>query len=81
MQAGSKPRAPQLRIAVGMALYGALLVASLATLSDWRIRLATVAVILLFAGRTLWQPRRTEAPRPFGREADLAPGRSEEEEV
>jgi hypothetical protein len=59
------------RMAAAMALYGALLVASLATLGDWRIRLATVAVVLLFAGRTLWAPRRT-APRPWGREADTA---------
>ena len=79
MNVGSKPLAPRLRLGVAMALYSGLLVASLATLSDWRIRLVTVAVVLLFAGRTLWQPRRTESPRPWGREADLPPGAAEDE--
>jgi len=53
-----------------MAMYGALVVASLLTLSDWRIRLATVAVVLMFAGRTLWQPRPAAGEKPWGREAD-----------
>ena len=53
-----------------MVLYGGLLVASLETLSDWRIRLATVAVIAMFAARTLWQKRAVAAAKPWGREAD-----------
>ncbi|MGH3181564.1 MAG: hypothetical protein ACRDOE_06620 [Streptosporangiaceae bacterium] len=66
-----------------MALYAGLLVASLATLSDWRIRLGTVAVVLLFAGRTLWQPRRPDgepASRPWGRPADVNTRERGEEE-
>ncbi len=65
--------APRGRLLAAGVLYGALLVASLVTLSDWRIRLATVAVVLLFAGRTVWTPRRP-APRPWGRDADVADG-------
>ena len=64
------------RLVGAMVLYAALLVLSLATLGDWRIRLATMVVILLFAGRTLWQPRRNAAPAPWGREADVAPPES-----
>ncbi|HET9784639.1 MAG TPA: hypothetical protein VFP94_06745 [Terriglobales bacterium] len=64
------PKAPgNIRMLVAMALYVALIVAALATLSDWRIRLVTVAIVLLFAGRTLWAPRKS-APSPAGREAD-----------
>jgi len=55
---------------LAMVLYGGLLVASLETLSDWRIRLATVAVIAMFAARTLWQKRAVAAAKPWGREAD-----------
>ncbi|TAN23435.1 MAG: hypothetical protein EPN33_04610 [Acidobacteria bacterium] len=58
-----------IRTLVAMVLYAALIVAALATLSDWRIRLVTVAIVLLFAGRTLWTPHK-EAPSPVGREAD-----------
>ncbi len=65
--------APRGRLIAAGVLYGALLVASVATLSDWRIRLVTVAVVLLFAGRTMWAPRRP-APKPWGREADVADG-------
>ena len=60
---------PWKRLIVPMVLYAALLGLSLATLSDWRIRLVTVAIIALFAGRTLWQPR-SAAPAPWDREAD-----------
>ncbi|HWG36120.1 MAG TPA: hypothetical protein VN690_00225 [Terriglobales bacterium] len=56
---------------MAMVLYGAVLVAALTTLSDWRIRLVTVAIVLLFAGRTLWQPRRTPSDEPWGRAADV----------
>ncbi|MGH9488821.1 MAG: hypothetical protein ACRD04_14710 [Terriglobales bacterium] len=66
-----------MRLLVAMSLYGALLVACLLTLSDWRIRVVTVAIVLLFAGRTLWSPRQA-APSPVGRGADL--GREEREE-
>jgi len=66
--------APGKKLIGAMALYGVLLVLSLTTLSDWRIRLATVAVIALFAGRTLWQPawqpRSGAVVAPGGREAD-----------
>ncbi len=58
-----------MRLLVAMSLYGALLVACLLTLSDWRIRVVTVAIVLLFAGRTLWTPHKS-APSPAGREAD-----------
>ena len=54
-------------------LYAALLALSWTTLPDWRIRAATMAVILMFAGRTFWRPQRA-APAPWGREADGAPG-------
>ncbi|MGH9467538.1 MAG: hypothetical protein ACRD1Y_09290 [Terriglobales bacterium] len=57
------------RMAAAMLLYGGLLVAVLLTLSDWRIRLVTAAIVLLFAGRTLWAPRK-DAPSPVGRDAD-----------
>ena len=60
-----------MRLAMAMLMYAALLAASLLTLSDWRIRLVTVAIVLLFAGRTLWAPRKP-APSPLGREADRA---------
>ncbi|HET9784561.1 MAG TPA: hypothetical protein VFP94_06310 [Terriglobales bacterium] len=60
-----------MRLAMAMLMYAALLAASLWTLSDWRIRVVTVAIVLLFAGRTLWAPRKP-APTPFGREADGA---------
>jgi len=59
-----------MKLTGAMALYGVLLVLGLTTLSEWRIRLVTVAVIALFAGRTLWQPRIEAAPAPWGREAD-----------
>jgi|GEM_PF-3727711 len=64
-------RSQKLRLAVAMALYGAVLVAALTTLSDWRIRLVTVAIVLLFAGRTLWQPRRGPSEELRGRAADV----------
>ncbi|MGH9477241.1 MAG: hypothetical protein ACRD1C_13070 [Terriglobales bacterium] len=66
---GRKKMSGGVRIAAAMVLYAGLLAAALATLSDWRIRLVTVAVVLLCAGRTLWAPRKA-APSPFSREAD-----------
>ena len=63
---------------VAAVLYGALLVASLTTLTDWRIRTATVAVILMFAARTLWQPRRRNGEKPWGRAADVGAAEVEE---
>ncbi|HXE32230.1 MAG TPA: hypothetical protein VN515_10580 [Terriglobales bacterium] len=63
------------RLILAAVLYGVLLAASLATLTDWRIRLATVAVICMFAARTLWQPRRPEREEPpWGRPADTDHG-------
>ena len=70
--------------ALAAVLYGGLLVASLVTLTDWRIRLVTVAVILMFAARTLWQPRpRTPGIDAAlrGRPADVVSGNQEVEQV
>lgn len=69
----SRPRAGALGKVPALVLYAILLGLSYATLDDARLRLASVAILLAFAGLTLFHSAKP-APPAWGRSADLAAG-------